>query len=121
MPGPFKTRKQLEKEYSFKKPRVFSNLGKNKLADAIRVITGKAPFKKKAKGGVVKMNSGGEITENLQKAIKGLKPTDMSKIKTIDPKVQKIFERVMGKSPRAKKMNMGGVVPGRGGSFKGTR
>ena len=30
MPGPFKTRKQLEKEYSFKKPRVFSNLGKNK-------------------------------------------------------------------------------------------
>ena len=61
MPGPFKTRKQLEKEYSFKKPRVFSNLGKNKLADAIRVITGKAPFKKKAKGGIVKMNMGGVI------------------------------------------------------------
>jgi hypothetical protein len=61
MAGPFKTRKQLEKEYGFKKPRVFSNLGKNKIADAIRVITGNAPFKKKAKGGVVKMNMGGVI------------------------------------------------------------
>ena len=62
-----------------------------------------------------------QITKNLQKAIKGLKPSDMTKMKPIDPKIQKIFERVMGKSPRIKKMNMGGVIKGRGGSFKGTR
>ena len=65
----------------------------------------------------------GEITKNLQKAIKGLKPSDMTKIKKVPniDKIQKISEEIFGKGFRIKKMNMGGVVPGRGGSFKGIR
>ena len=71
----------------------------------------------------VKKEDGGEITKNLKKAIKGLKPSDMTKIKKVPnmDKIQKIGEEIFGKGLRIKKMHMGGVVPGRGGSFKGTR
>ncbi len=62
-----------------------------------------------------------DFEKNIKKALAGMKPTDMTKMKPIDPKIQKIFEKIMGPSSKAKKMKMGGVVPGRGGSFKGTR
>ena len=62
-----------------------------------------------------------ELDKNILKALKGIKPKDFTKIKPIDPKIQKIFERVLGSSSKPKKMNMGGVIKGRGGSFKGTR
>ena len=63
-----------------------------------------------------------DIDKNIMKALKGLKAKDLTKMKKpIDPKIQKIFERVLGPSSKVKKMNMGGVIKGRGGSFKGTR
>ncbi len=62
-----------------------------------------------------------DIDKNILKALKSLKAKDLTKMKPIDPKIQKIFERVLGPSSKVKKMNMGGVIKGRGGSFKGTR
>jgi len=68
----FKSRKELEKEYSFKKPRAFKKRSTSKLDEVISKITGKGPFKKGKKAGGM-----------------------------------------------AKKMNMGGVMKNRGGTFKG--
>jgi len=67
-----------------------------------------------------------ELDKNILKALKGLKPTDFTKAQPIDSKTAKVVAKIekiakelgMGK-PR--KMNMGGVMTGRGGSFKGTR
>ena len=88
----------------------------------------------------------GELTKNMQKALKNIKISDMTKVKEIemDPELVKIAKE-MGKKiqkkamggevmdttksmpadmmggGKVKKMNMGGVVPGRGGKFKGVR
>lgn len=91
----------------------------------------------------------GELDKNIRKAIKGLKVSDISKVKQIkmDPKIQALAEEILKVSPRVqkkemggevmdmtksepvnmmdggpvKKMNMGGVIGGRGGKFKGMR
>lgn len=92
----------------------------------------------------------GELDKNIRKAIKGLKVSDISKVKKIsgmDPKLQALAEEILKVSPRVqkkemggevmdmtksepvnmmdggpvKKMNMGGVIGGRGGKFKGMR
>ena len=90
----------------------------------------------------------GELTKNMQKALKNIKISDMTKVKEIemDPElvkiakemVKKIEKKAMGgeimdttKSMPADmmgggkvkpmKMKMGGVIPGRGGMFKGVK
>ena len=90
----------------------------------------------------------GELTKNMQKALKNIKISDMTKVKEIemDPELVKIA-KVMGKKIEKKamggeimdttksmpadmmgvckvkpmKMKMGGVIPGRGGMFKGVK
>ncbi len=88
----------------------------------------------------------GELTKNMQKALKNIKISDMTKVKEIemDPELVKIAKE-MGKKiqkkamggevmdttksmpvgmmggGKVKKMNMGGVIGGRGGKFKGVR
>ena len=90
----------------------------------------------------------GELTKNMQKALKNIKISDMTKVKEIemDPELVKIAKE-MGKKIQKKamggevmdttksmpadmmgggkvkpmKMNMGGVIGGRGGKFKGVR
>ena len=60
MTGPFKTRKQLSKDYSFKKPKTFKKTPKTKFEKFIAKITGDAPFIKKNKmGGAIMKNRGG--------------------------------------------------------------
>ena len=87
-----------------------------------------------------------ELDKNLKKAVKNIKVSDFSKIKEIemDPEIVKIAKE-MGKKiqnkemggevmdmtkaqpvdmmdgGKVKKMNMGGVIGGRGGKFKGMR
>ena len=93
----------------------------------------------------------GDLQSNLKKALKGLKPKDITKIKKVPnmDKIQKISEEIFGKGSRIQtkamggevmdttksmpvgmmdggkvkpmKMNMGGVAKGRGGMFKGIR
>ena len=67
-----------------------------------------------------------ELDKNILKALKGLKPTDFTKAQPIDSKTAKVvakIEKIAGELGMVKlrKMNMGGVIKGRGGSFKGTR
>tara|TARA_R100000149_G_C5876695_1_gene140604 strand:+ start:2647 stop:2925 length:279 start_codon:yes stop_codon:yes gene_type:complete len=90
----------------------------------------------------------GELTKNMQKALKNIKISDMTKVKEIemDPELVKIAKE-MGKKIEKKamggeimdttksmpadmmgggkvkpmKMKMGGVIPGRGGMFKGVK
>ena len=90
----------------------------------------------------------GELTKNIQKALKNIKISDMTKVKEIemDPELVKIAKE-MGKKIEKKamggeimdttksmpadmmgggkvkpmKMKMGGVIPGRGGMFKGVK
>ena len=88
----------------------------------------------------------GQLDKNLKKAVKNIKVSDFSKIKEIemDPEIVKIAKE-MGKKIQkkemggevmdmtksepvnmmdggpVKKMNMGGVIGGRGGKFKGMR
>ena len=90
----------------------------------------------------------GELTKNMQKALKNIKISDMTKVKEIemDPELVKIAKE-MGKKIQKKamggevmdttksmpvgmmgggkvkpmKMNMGGVAKGRGGMFKGIK
>jgi|TARA_R100000353_G_C6506588_1_gene195550 hypothetical protein len=90
----------------------------------------------------------GELTKNMQKALKNIKISDMTKVKEIemDPELVKIAKE-MGKKIQKKamggeimdttksmpadmmgggkvkpmKMKMGGVIPGRGGMFKGVK
>ena len=67
-----------------------------------------------------------ELDKNILKALKGLKPTDFTKAQPIDSKTAKVvakIEKIAGELGMGKlrKMNMGGVIKGRGGSFKGTR
>ena len=44
-----------------------------------------------------------DFEKNIKKALAGMKPTDMTKMKPIDPKIQKIFEKIIGPSSKAKK------------------
>ena len=90
----------------------------------------------------------GELTKYMQKALKNIKISDMTKVKEIemDPELVKIAKE-MGKKIEKKamggeimdttksmpadmmgggkvkpmKMKMGGVIPGRGGMFKGVK
>ena len=90
----------------------------------------------------------GELTKNMHKALKNIKISDMTKVKEIemDPELVKIAKE-MGKKIQKKamggeimdttksmpadmmgggkvkpmKMKMGGVIPGRGGMFKGVK
>ena len=67
-----------------------------------------------------------ELDKNILKALKGLKPTDFTKAQPIDSKTAKVMDKLeqmakeLGKG-KPRKMNMGGVMTGRGGRFKGTR
>ena len=88
----------------------------------------------------------GQLDKNLKKAVKNIKVSDFSKIKEIEMDAEivkiakemgkKIHKKEMGgevmdmtKSEPVnmmdggpvKKMNMGGVIGGRGGKFKGMR
>lgn len=88
----------------------------------------------------------GQLDKNLREAMKNIKVADISKVKKIemDPMLVKIAKEMgkkiqskamggevidMTKSQpvgmmdggKVKKMNMGGVVPGRGGKFKGMK
>jgi len=88
----------------------------------------------------------GQLDKNLKKAVKNIKVSDITKVKEIDmdPELVKIAKEMgkkiqkkemggevidMTKSQpvgmmdggKVKKMNMGGVVPGRGGKFKGMK
>ena len=87
-----------------------------------------------------------QLTKNMQKALKNLKVADMTKVKDIKAPFDKELEKLakeMGKKiqtkemggevmdmtkaqpvgmmdgGKVKKMNMGGVIGGRGGKFKG--
>ena len=89
-----------------------------------------------------------QLTENMKKALKNLKVSDLTKVQEIelpfDKELQKLAKTMkkqiqkkemggevidmtkaqpvgMMDGGKVKKMNMGGVVPGRGGNFKGTR
>ena len=89
-----------------------------------------------------------ELTKNMQKALKNLKVSDLTKVQEVklpfDKELEKLAEtmkkRIQNKEMggevvdmtkaqpvgmmdggKVKKMNMGGVVPGRGGKFKGMR
>jgi len=88
----------------------------------------------------------GQLDKNLKKAVKNIKVSDITKVKEIDmnPELVKIAKE-MGKKiqknemggevvdmtkaqpvgmmdgGKVKKMNMGGVIGGRGGKFKGMR
>tara|TARA_R100000149_G_C5822602_1_gene101308 strand:+ start:45 stop:323 length:279 start_codon:yes stop_codon:yes gene_type:complete len=89
-----------------------------------------------------------ELTKNMQKALKNLKVSDLTKVQEVklpfDKELDKLAEtmkkRIQNKEMggevvdmtkaqpvgmmdggKVKKMNMGGVVPGRGGKFKGMR
>ena len=67
-----------------------------------------------------------DIDKNILKALKGIKPTDFTKAQPIDSKTAKVMAKLdqvakeIGKG-KPRKMKMGGVMTGRGGSFKGTR
>jgi len=88
----------------------------------------------------------GQLDKNLKKAVKNIKVSDITKVKEIDmdPELVKIAKEMgkkiqkkemggevidMTKSQpvgmmdggKVKKMNMGGVIGGRGGKFKGMR
>lgn len=88
----------------------------------------------------------GQLDKNLKEAMKNIKVSDISKVKEIDmdPELVKIAKEMgkkiqkkemggevidMTKSQpvgmmdggKVKKMNMGGVIGGRGGKFKGMR
>ena len=87
-----------------------------------------------------------QLTKNMQKALKNLKASDLTKVKEIklpfDKELEKLGEtmkkRIQNKEMggevvdmtkaqpvgmmdggKVKKMNMGGVIGGRGGKFKG--
>jgi len=89
-----------------------------------------------------------QLTKNMQKALKNLKVSDLTKVQEVklpfDKELEKLAEtmkkRIQNKEMggevvdmtkaqpvgmmdggKVKKMNMGGVVPGRGGKFKGMR
>ena len=89
-----------------------------------------------------------QLTKNMQKALKNLKVSDLTKVQEVklpfDKELDKLAEtmkkRIQNKEMggevvnmtkaqpvgmmdggKVKKMNMGGVVPGRGGKFKGMR
>ena len=61
-----------------------------------------------------------KLAENILKSEKGLAGAARAAdpIRNL-PGIVKI--KIMEKIAKPKKMNMGGVVPGRGGSFKGTK
>ena len=61
-----------------------------------------------------------KLAENILKSERGLAGPIRAEnpIKNL-PGIVKI--KIMEKIAKPKKMNMGGVVPGRGGSFKGTK
>ena len=90
----------------------------------------------------------GQLEKNMQKALKNLKASDLTKVKEIklpfDKELEKLAEtmkkRIQNKEMggevvdmtkaqpvgmmdggKVKKMNMGGVIGGRGGKFKGMR
>ena len=88
----------------------------------------------------------GQLDKNLKKAVKNIKVSDITKVKEIDmdPELVKIAKEMgkkiqkkemggevidMTKSQpvgmmdggKVKKMNMGGVIGGRGGKFKGMK
>ncbi len=89
-----------------------------------------------------------QLTKNMRKALKNLKASDLTKVKEIklpfDKELEKLAKtmgkKIQGKEMggeivdmtkaqpvgmmdggKVKKMNMGGVIGGRGGKFKGMR
>ena len=89
-----------------------------------------------------------QLTKNMQKALKNLKVSDLTKVREVDlpfdKELQKLAETMKKKIQKkemggevmdmtksepvnmmdggpVKKMNMGGVIGGRGGKFKGMR
>ncbi len=90
----------------------------------------------------------GQLEKNMQKALKNLKVSDLTKVRKVelpfDKELQKLAETMKKKIQKkemggevmdmtksepvnmmdggpVKKMNMGGVIGGRGGKFKGMR
>ena len=90
----------------------------------------------------------GQLEKNMQKALKNLKVSDLTKVREVelpfDKELQKLAETMKKKIQKkemggevmdmtksepvnmmdggpVKKMNMGGVIGGRGGKFKGMR
>ena len=90
----------------------------------------------------------GQLEKNMQKALKNLKVSDLTKVREVelpfDKELQKLAETMKKKIQKkemggevmdmtksepvnmmdggpVKKMNMGGVIGGRGGKFKGIR
>ena len=90
----------------------------------------------------------GQLDKNLRKAVKNIKVSDLSKVQeiqlSIDKDLQKLADKMkkqiqkkemggevmdmtkaqpvgMMDGGKVKKMNMGGVIGGRGGKFKGMR
>jgi|11BtaG_2_1085332.scaffolds.fasta_scaffold08387_5 hypothetical protein len=89
------SRKAAGKDFVPKKIRM------NEMMDEIAKVMGDPNYKVKAKGGAVTpMEMGGEVMDTTKAMPVGM--MDGGKVKPM-------------------KMNMGGVVPGRGGKFKGVR
>ena len=90
-----KSKKAAGKDFQPKKIRM------NEMMDEIAKVMANPNYKVKAKGGAVApMEMGGEVMDTTKSMPVGM--MDGGKVKPM-------------------KMNMGGVVPGRGGKFKGVR